>query len=417
MKTSELTAKIAGKKRTVKEVDFARHRGHWNSLYRAEMLWLYDNSYISTPMLFTESEFYPVLFELGITPISWTGFKFNSSHFSILRDLSTSKEAHQVLNHLIAALRYKELVRELDDRYEFMGYGGVVSKSLSVRVSCVHGRFSTAGKASLGRGTLGLLYPGYANSIQSMSVGHIFKEVALADLGYEGPITDGMFLAGLTAEQESENILELLQPGIRYTGTEAERLSTLEDGFVNSFGTTSWSTLLSEQGKVLTELVDKGLEPLSLHGTRLYYVGEAAEWNYSVGTYLMDMSTGEELDAANLFSWGSGDFVSEDEAKSLEGGAYGAPSIMKVGTEMRRYYDNEQLAEPYIPYLSMTSSRLTFSNGYPDTFEFKTPVEASLANARVKVENQGVFVCKMDTAVTFSDVDGAAKSVVRKMKW
>lgn len=393
-------------------------RARYSSLYRSQMLSLYDQHFITNPTLFHSNDWISLFQDLEITPATWNGsFSLTSSHLLLLiRKGGLSEEAESFLQELCLALMFREEVQSIDAFYEELGFTNTSSRQLSFRMYFAGGQvISRYDKTSWTEGTISVLLK-QLGQVDEVSLSHTFLSEVRAELGLDDSTP---LLEGIPADQEDGLWEEFLDENVRkspeFYQAVAEKFphSNKREVFYQKL-LPSLSTQFHRATKsLLLQLQKEEKEVLVVSNKSIFFKSPSEEVLYSPASYVSLLLEEREASPESVFYVPMGDYISIPDAREF-GGAYGAPT--EIDGEL--YYDNEQMKEPLVPYLEEVGGVIEVSTQVTPSLAFaRNSLEGTLDRARTDLERGNAFLFSVPAGTSLADLMRAGAKVTKETGW
>ena len=421
---SEYVRKINKEKISITAERWSDLKQYYMSMYHFYMLVLYDEGYIKDPTVYNEKEIRANFVDLGITDfVDWCGRVIITSEYTKLamcrqRD---DEDINHYLQILYSVLKYREYCIELDKQYEINN--SVVKLNLGIRdVS----KLTTLSNIKYNKGVFTtLIKDGY--ELEEVSFRGEIWDLAMEELGIaKSDYCDGMFVCGLTLEEEIEFSKIILNGEVIINGKYADKLiKWLEKNKWEGQSSGLYSHVFRVRDKEVLDLFDRVTEEYAdrlvlFYEDTVYLKKEIEYYNIPIGFFCV-VSTEDESDIVitetNALYGYTGEAYTVDYL--LEEGieCIGVPIIINFEGNEFSVYDESQLAVDIHQnsWFSTDGASFTFEEDYDldNPFEEGT-IEHELINAYIMGMRGWVYRIKKPEG-GFKAIKQARKKISGKM--
>lgn len=363
MKVYEFIKKLSGKIE-VNPVKIMEIKKYYLSLYRANMVYLYDNSYISDPSTFNSKEILGNIVDMGITNIvDKTGtirLESDFIEYAIAKNKSSDEETKNFLNLLYEAVKYKEISDNIDKFYEANSFDIGIKKKINIGIVQANSRIYYKSGIKMDEGILRCIHSGFCE-YRFVSINEYVYKSALNELGIEDDSEESKFVSGLTRDEEVEFSNLILNGLVRLDGEYADRLvswlkenkwsnldkdklfSSKREGLFNYILFIKSGEALDEQSRVLNELIDSGSNVVGMVSNGFFVEEKCEMFKFPVGVFAVDGEKDTVLSAYNKLEGYTGEAFTLEYLRSNSINYVGSPIILySEEGELDYYIDKEQ---------------------------------------------------------------------------
>lgn len=363
MKVYEFIKKLSGKIE-VNPVKIMEIKKYYLSLYRANMVYLYDNSYISDPSTFNSKEILGNIVDMGITNIvDKTGtirLESDFIEYALAKNKSSDEETKNFLNLLYEAVKYKEISDNIDKFYEANSFDIGIKKKINIGIVQANSRIYYKSGIKMDEGILRCIHSGFCE-YRFVSINEYVYKSALNELGIEDDSEESKFVLGLTRDEEVEFSNLILNGLVRLDGEYADRLvswlkenkwsnldkdklfSSKREGLFNYILFIKSGEALDEQSRVLNELIDSGSNVVGMVSNGFFVEEKCEMFKFPVGVFAVDGEKDTVLSAYNKLEGYTGEAFTLEYLRSNSINYVGSPIILySEEGELDYYIDKEQ---------------------------------------------------------------------------
>lgn len=363
MKVYEFIKKLSGKIE-VNPVKIMEIKKYYLSLYRANMVYLYDNSYISDPSTFNSKEILGNIVDMGITNIvDKTGtirLESDFIEYALAKNKSSDEETKNFLNLLYEAVKYKEISDNIDKFYEANSFDIGIKKKINIGIVQANSRIYYKSGIKMDEGILRCIHSGFCE-YRFVSINEYVYKSALNELGIEDDSEESKFVLGLTRDEEVEFSNLILNGLVRLDGEYADRLvswlkenkwsnldkdklfSSKREGLFNYILFIKSGEALDEQSRVLNELIDDGSNVVGMVSNGFFVEEKCEMFKFPVGVFAVDGEKDTVLSAYNKLEGYTGEAFTLEYLRSNSINYVGSPIILySEEGELDYYIDKEQ---------------------------------------------------------------------------
>ena len=361
MKVYELI-KVLNKKVTIKSSRVQEVKKHYLSLYRANMVYLYDKGYISDPTVFNTKEILSNIVDLDIKYLSGVTGRIELNEDYIGFAMCKYKDDSNIIDFLsilLNVVKYRNISMNLDKFYDDLGFANEVKAKVSLGLDQSASRIYNKNGFNIDEGVLECFRP-YGVGVKFVTLDDVIYETALLELGISNNSNASLFVSGLTRDEEIRYSSLILNGLVKLDGEYADKLITWlgnnkwSDG--NKFssqteGLYNWvlyiksNNMIEEQSLLLNRLLDDNNIVVSMKSNGFYIIDEDSPLRFPVGMFAVvgDDDVEEQLPSINMLEGYTGEVFSLDflESQGLE--YVGCPIELYVDTKKKALFvDREQ---------------------------------------------------------------------------
>lgn len=421
MKIADYLKKINKSKNPIKLERWVDLKQYYMSMYRFNMLKLYDLGYISDPTRFNEVEIIQNLIELGIydfrDSIGLVMLKSNIADFARCK-YKGSEEKSEFLNILYEVLKYKEYCLELDKQYELnqtdVRFSFALKDSIMISSLCT---------IEYNKGVFtALCKDGY--SLEEFSINFSIFDYAMSTLGFsKDKYSDGMFIEGMSLEDTIRFSNLILEGEVSLTGKYAKVLDdwltkNTENGKGLYYYTCKYFS--AELGDVIDKAIDSyGEDFVILYGDKIYYKKPITKYRIPSSMFIC-VSTKDDVDEVetewNVLYGYTGESYTKEYLDSQYIDYVGIPLTVNVKGEELQVYDSSQLimAVEQDSWFSVDDMSFSFDEGFTCQNPYQEgTVEYSLFESYIEGQRGNIY--EVDSSIgTLKDIKSARKKMLSK---
>lgn len=360
MKIYELI-KDLNKKVQIKDKRVFEVKKHYLSLYRANMVYLYDKGYISDPTVFNRKEIMMNIVDMNIKYLSGVTGKIELTEDYIgfaLAKYKDDEEISEFLSLLLDAIKYRNISLNIDKFYDDLGFAYESSKKFSLNLIQSASRIRTKSGFSIDEGILKCMKP-FGVGVKFLDMNDVIYEMALKQLGIENNSDESIFVSGLTKEEEIKYSNIILNGLVKLDGKESQKLvdwlnnnkwaegnkfSSQNEGLYNWVVYINSNDMIEEQSKFMNKLLDEGYEILSMESNGFYVLDTKSPVLFPVGIFVaMSGDEDEILPSKNVVEGYTGEVFSLNYLISNELSFVGCPIELYIDDKTKAFFvDKEQ---------------------------------------------------------------------------
>ena len=361
MKIYELI-KDVNKKVTIKSSRVQEVKKHYLSLYRANMIYLYDRGYISDPTVFDTKEILGNIVDLEIKYLSGVTGRIELNEEYIGYAMCKYKDNKNVLDFLsilLEVVKYRNISMNLDKFYDDLGFANEPKAKVSLGLVQSASRIFNKNGFNLDNGVLECFRP-YGVGVKLVTLDDVIYETALIELGIRDNSDSSLFVFVLTRDEEIRYSSLILNGLVKLDGEYAEVLSSWlknnkwADG--NKFssqneGLYNWvlyiksNNMIEEQSTLLNKLIDDGKIIVCMQSNGYYIIDENSPLKFPVGMFAVigDDDVEEVLPSINSLEGYTGEVFSLDFLNSHDLEYVGCPIELYTDSKKKGLFvDREQ---------------------------------------------------------------------------
>lgn len=435
MKIYELVKEI-NKKVTIKSSRVYEVKKHYQSMYRANMVYLYDKGYISDPTVFSLKEILGNIVDLNIKYLSGVSGKIELKEDYIGYAMSRYKGNEDILDFLSIlynVIRYRNISMNIDKFYDDLGFAGEVKNKVSLNIVQSASRIFNKDGFRLDEGVLSCFKP-YGVGFKLVTLDDVIYSIALLELGIEDKSSDSLFVKGLTRDEEIRYSSLILNGLVELDGVYADRLtewlgknkwaegnkfSSQNEGLYNWVVYIKSNNMIEEQSILLNRLIDDGKTIVCMQSNGYYIIDEDSSLEFPVGmfTIVSDDNIEDQLPEINKLEGYTGEVYSLDFLESNGLGYVGCPMELYVDNKKKDLFIDKEQTEmkDSISWFKHVDAVLHFSESFysPGVFE-----EGSLEDRLFKIVGDsegGNLIGYLSNDEKGKNLDSVKKAVAKKL--
>lgn len=422
------------KKSVVKTQRLLELKRYYLSMYRANMVKLYDMGYISDPTRFERKEIFTVVEELGLKSMFSTlgGIVLTTEQVNYsLHKNKEDEEKVEFLSVLYDILKYREYSSAIDDFYDSNGFaeGNKQTVSIGLRQKCA--KIESRTDYGVSRAIIACFIPSTSTTVE-LNFNEVIWNLAMKELGVsEGEwCSDGLIDKDLTHKEEVDCIKLLLEGSVLPTGKYASQFKDWlfdhkwkERGMTNvckglySYVFSSYSEeVLGTLSKILNENNDKGTPVLAVQDSYYYIEKPIENFNYPVGCFVVASSEEDEIlfDGSVMCGY-TGEVYPLDYLQSEGINYVGCPIELNVTFKDKDlFYDIEQVDTKTETWFKSSGTVWYF---YEEDEEIPTK-KNSLKDGSLELELYGIYQDSLKGHIvgkisSITGLEAARKSVMK----
>lgn len=399
--------KDIGKSLSLNPSDVFKVKKKYVSLYRANMVLLYDEGFISDPTCFNEKEIRRNVIDCRISELVQNSGRIvldsNQVDFALGIEKNLSEEGEKFLRILQKVLYYRELCKGIDKFYDtnFTQTNTSSKCTVNLGVKMSGTKIVTRKPYDISSAILECCFN---EKMEGKKVvcrtlyRYIFDE-ALKELGLEGNTEDGLFVKGMSRESEIAHCDLILDGLVSLNGSKAKLLEDwlrchawdpminigykfIKVGLFTYIKYQKMEEMKSWQELLLNEIIDeKGIDNVLFMTTdRVYYLEDEEEVDFPISLFVIFCDSKDTIssDDRNVLEGYTGevyplDFFTEDHSKGFYVGCpfelYYPDSdrtTLVVDLEQTSFYDPNKTNVSWFSYedgASITFSKSVYYKG------------------------------------------------------
>lgn len=412
---------------------------YYLGMYRAYMVKMYDNGYISDPTRFNVDEINKNFIDLNIRHISdIKGMVRLESHFVGFikcRNKNAEPEVTQFLSLLEKALYYKEGSSNIDKLYESVTKNSVkLSMKLIKRGAFIDSSKNNCGVDLINRGVFDCISE-FGYTVKHVSILEDVFKFVLEKLGI--PLSDcskdGLFIDGLTHEEELLYSDIIFDESISYDGlyknvivdwmTEhkwvvSTKRNIERNGLMWYVCYERYDEVSSLQKRMLDEFYEKhkgtDVKVICMDSYHLYYVETCEDMLIPISQFVVLADEEESVLDEHPIGGYTGEVYSVDYLTSNEIDFTGCPIVVSNGIKQIEVVDVEQTElSDSESWFKSRGANLDFCGSYHASPFKEGTLEDRLYHCCINSEN-GEVISKIKVDFTESDLVKAKRKVFRK---
>lgn len=361
MKIYELIKSI-NKKVTIKTSRVLDVKKHYMSLYRANMVYLYDKGYISDPTVFDTKEILGNIVDLEIKHLTGvTGrIELSEDYIGYAKcKYKNNEEVLDFLNILSNVVKYRNMSINIDKFYDDLGFANEVKNKVSLNVVQSASRIFNKNGFNLDESILKCFKP-YGVGFKLVTLDDVIYNIALSELGITNESQDSLFVKGLTKEEEIRYAHLILNGLVKLDGEYADKLndwlrknkwaegnkfSSQNEGLYNWVLYIKSNMMIEEQSLLLNKLLDEGNEIVCMQSNGFYVIDVDSPVEFPVGLFAVvsDDDAEDVLPEINKLEGYTGEVYSLEFLESHELEFVGSPIELYVDAKKKALFvDKEQ---------------------------------------------------------------------------
>lgn len=352
----ELNKKVSVKEKRVMEV-----KKHYLSLYRANMVYLYDEGYISDPTSFNEKEILGNIVDLNIQRdlagvTGRIGLTEDYIGFALAKNKDDEDKSY-FLSKLLGVVKYRNISRNIDKFYDDNGFAYDSNKKISLGIVQSSSRITNKNGFDIDEGIL-KCFETYGMGNKFISLNETIYKIALETLGIEDVHKESLFVSGLTREEEIEYSEIILNGLVNLDGpmsdklvawlnnnkwAEGNKFSSQNEGLYNWIVYIKSNRMIEEQSLLMNKIIDDGYKIVCMKSNGFYIVDDESPVLYPVGIFVVCGDDDRILPDINIIEGYTGEVYSIDYLNENELGYVGCPiELYSEGKSKGLFIDKEQ---------------------------------------------------------------------------
>lgn len=428
--------KSINKKTDISDITIMEVKKHYLSLYRAYMVWLYDEGFISDPTTFNRKELYKNIVDMGITHISDVSGKINLSEDHIGYAAARHRDDDDIskfLSKLLNIVKYRNISRNIDKFYVEGGFSPDTSKKVSLNLTQSVSRIMVKGGYKVDDGIL-KCFNGINSAFEFISMNDMIYKVAIEELGIEDNSQNSLFVKGLTREEEIKYAEIILNGLVTLDGVYADKLvewlkgnkwsednkfSSKREGLYNWVVYVKSNDMQDRQSELLNKLLDEGKKVVCMKSNGFYILKDEKDTEFPVGMFVVNSDTpeGEVLPDINRLEGFTGEVYSLNYLLKNGLDYVGCPILLFADSKTKWYFVDKEQTEfkESISWFKHVDASLSFSKVefIPELFK-EDSTESKLYKLICDAEEGkliGEFYCDLKRKA----LDNVKKAVAKKI--
>ncbi|MGV3076340.1 hypothetical protein ACEE21_14750 [Clostridium baratii] len=435
MKIYELIKNI-NKKVTIKTSRVLDVKKHYISLYRANMVYLYDKGYISDPTVFDTKEILGNIVDLNIKYLTGVTGRIELSEDYIGYAICKYKDNEEVLdflNILLNVVRYRNMSINIDKFYDDLGFANEVKNKVSLNVVQSASRIFNKNGFNLNESILRCFKP-YGVGFKLITLDDIIYSIALSELGITDESDSSLFVEGLTREEEIRYSHLILNGLVKLDGVYADKLndwlsknkwaegnkfSSQNEGLYNWVLYIKSNIMIEEQSVLLNKLLDEGNEIVCMQSNGFYVIDSDSPLEFPVGLFAVvsDEDDGIQLPEINKLEGYTGELYSLEYLESHELEFVGSPIELYVDAKKKELFVDKEQTElkDSISWFKHMDARLSFDES---TYREGVFPQDSLEDSLYKIvcdSESGCLIGYLTNDEKGKNIDSIKKQVAKKL--
>lgn len=435
MKIYELI-KDLNKKVTIKSSRVSEVKKHYLSLYRANMVYMYDKGFISDPTVFNLKEILGNIVDLEINHLTGVNGRVELQEDSLGYAMCRYKENEEILDFLsllYEVIKYRNISMNLDKFYDDSGFANEVKAKVSLNIVQSASRVTNKNGFKIDEGILKCFKPNGTN-VKLVTLNDVIYNIALLELGVVNNTNESVFVKGLTKEEEIQYSHLILNGLVKLDGIYADKLtdwlgknkwaegnkfSSQNEGLYNWVVYIKSNNMIEEQSILLNKLIDEGKTIVCMQSNGFYIIDEDCTIDFPVGIFVVvgDDDKEEPLPDINKLEGYTGEVYSVSFLDSLGLSYVGCPIELYVDSKNKDYFVDKEQTElkDSISWFKLVDARLSFSESlYKEGVFDKDSLEDRLYKI-VGDSESGVLIGSLSNIENIKNIDSAKKVVAKKL--
>lgn len=435
MKIYELIKNI-NKKVTIKSSRVHEIKKHYLSLYRANMVYLYDKGYISDPTTFDSKEILSNIVDLEIKHLTGINGKIELTKDYIgyaLCRYKDNEEISEFLKLLYNVVKYKEISSNIDKFYDDLGFGTDLKCKASLNIVQSASRVFNKNGFIIDEGILKCFKPNNTN-FKLVTLDDVIYNSALAELGIEDKGDNSLFVEGLTREEEIKYSNLILNGLVQLDGVYAKvlmdwlnknkwandnKFSAQNEGLYNWLLYIKSNNTIEEQSVLLNKLIDSGYDVVCMQSNGYYIVDENAPLEFPVGLFSVVSDDNDEriLPDINRLEGYTGEVFSIEFLENQGLSYIGSPIELYVdGKNKGLFYDKEQTElKESISWFKHVEAVWNFDESFYNEGVFEKGTLEDTLYKIVGDSEGGCLIGYLNNDENIKSLDSAKKVVAKKL--
>lgn len=433
MKILDLVTTL-NKKVVIRDDYIMRVKKYYVSLYRANMLYLYDRGYISDPTYFDRKEILGNIVDLGIKDMTSVSgaIELNADFvgYALCRN-TDNEDVSDFLSVLHDVLKYREISINIDKFYDSNGFTLGVKKKLGYNILKKGCRYPNKTGLEIDEGVI-KCFTEFNKTIDFVSIREDIYNLALKELGIEDNSPDSLFVKGLSREDEIAYSNIILNGLVKLDGVYAKKLqkwllnnkwsgnttlSYQKEGLYDWIIIMKSYDILDAQSALLKKLSEDSKEVVGVREDG-FYIAKSTDFKYPVGVFTV--CSGDEdtlLPEINMVGGYTGEVYSLDYLNKHKLHYVGCPIELYVNARSRGYFVDKEQTEmaDSVSWFKYEGVNVSFDGSkYREEVFLKNSKEDILFKLLGDAED-GVLIGTLPYDYDFSCIDSIKKLVISKL--
>lgn len=401
---------------------------YYLSMYRFNMLRLYEAGYIDDPTLFNRKQIIKNIVDLKITGLfDVTGkIHLSSDWLRYAKDRNHGEDQKDFLSNLIEVMKYREYNNDLDIFYE------AFNKTIHLQMYRVGINLQTRTTAPIHRGTLMTLVPS-GKTIQEVNIREALwvEAMKVLEIPESDWFSDGLFDSNLSHEAEVQHINILLNGLVHLSGKYSKNLSDWlfahkwsnskinneKKGMIDYLYTSSSDGAFEALSDILEPLDESSV--IGFIGDTVYIERDMENYKIPISYFAVCSCVEDILICSSNAIYGyTGEAYDRDYLDDEEIPYIGLPIKVVCDDLTEKYvYDREQVDTPVESWFKASEVDFEFEEGkrINNPFRDEDSLQYELFEIYVRSQNGELCSIKADK-YTYKEIEQAKKKVAKKLK-
>lgn len=435
MKVYELIKDI-NKKVTIKDTRVMGVKKYYLSLYRANMVYMYDKGFISDPTVYDSKEILGNIVDMQIKHLTGVTGKVELNEDYVGYTLARYKDDEEIsefLSLLLEVVKYRNISCNLDKFYDDAKFSQEGKRKLSLNIVQSASRIFNKNAFDIDEGILKCFKP-KEFGFKLVTLDEVIYKTALEELGIEDTSDESLFVEGLTREEEIKYSKLILNGLVKLDGKYSDKLvswlknnkwasgnkfSSQNEGLYNWVVYVKNNSMIEEQALLMNRLLDEGNSIVYMLSNGFYIVDNDSSVKYPVGMFSVVSGYEEDeiLPQINMLEGYTGEVYSLEYLDSLDLCYVGCPIELFVGNNSTGYFIDKEQTEmkDSISWFKHMGANLSFGESHYREGVYK---EGTLEDKLFKIvgdSERGNLIGYLKPEEFSSITDSMKKSVVNKL--
>lgn len=432
MKVVDFLAEM-NKKRPIKTQRLVDLKGYYVSMYRVNMVKLYNKNYIDDPTRFNDISLRTFIQEQKIKGMVQVSGVVELSSNQVLYAMYKNKEneeACEFLSLLYNALKYREYCQDINRLYDSVGFSEVPKCSVGMGLGLKGSMISPRSGGKVSEALVNCFLDNKHKAVEKNFNEYIW-DIAMGVLGIpvEERLMNGLIDSDLSHSEEVECIELLLEGKVESKGLYSERLhdwlyshkwsgnkmTTISKGLYEYVFNAYTDKVFSVETAILNNLKDKGKKVYAVDGSKYFVEEEIDEYVLPVGCFVVVGGEDKLLFDGSVMNGYTGEVYTEDYLEQEELQYVGCPFELYVTVKDKvLFYDIEQVDISYETWFKAEKIEWFFYNENDKIEDYTKPFEKDSLEDKLYEAYVGSLFGELEYSLKdLTDIEHARRSVMK----
>lgn len=424
------------KRRPIKTQRLIDLKGYYVSMYRVNMVKLYNKNYIDDPTRFNEVSLRSYIQEQNIRGMVQVSGVIELSSSQVLYAMYKNKgneDVEEFLSLLYKALKYREYCWDINRLYDSMGFSESAKCSVGMGLGLKGAMMTPRSGGRVSKALVNCFLDDKHRAVE-MNFNEYIWDIAMEVLGV--PVQErrmnGIIDSSLSHSEELECIELLLEGKVESEGLYSSRLhdwlyshkwsgnkmTTISKGLYEYVFNAYTDRIFKIETSILNGLVDSGKKVYAVDKGKYFIEEEIEEYNLPVGCFVVVGGEDNLLFTGSVMTGYTGEVYTEDYLEQEELQYVGCPFEIYVSNRDKvLFYDIEQVDITYDTWFKAEAIEWYFYDRSMEAKDYKKPFPEDTLEG--KLHDAYVNSLFGELEYTLKDLKGlehARKSVMKTIK-